>query len=85
MGEKWESILRNEENRLLNGWFCVKQPNPTELKEKITWEEARMHEDTFFTHHEPWKSLKLPHQRRLGSLNLIRHLSHLLSRLVALR
>lgn len=68
-----------------NGWFCVKQPDPTELKQKLAWEEVRLREDIFFAHQEPWKSMADPHKRRLGSMNLIRYLSRLLSRLVALR
>ncbi|KAF8589012.1 hypothetical protein K439DRAFT_1333756 [Ramaria rubella] len=84
-GDKWAAVLRNEENKLLNGWFCVKQPDPTELRQKVTWEDARLREDIFFSHQEPWKSLADRHKRRLGSMNLIRYLSRLLSKLVALR
>ncbi|KAF8510026.1 hypothetical protein JB92DRAFT_463917 [Gautieria morchelliformis] len=76
-------VLRNEGNRLLNGWFCVKQPDPTELKQKISWADARMREETFFSHQEPWKSMSDDHKRRLGSMNLILYLSRLLASLVA--
>lgn len=84
-GEKWAAVLRNEENRLLNGWFCVKQPDPTELKQKLPWEDARTREDLFFVQQEPWKSMSDHHKRRLGSTNLIRYLSRLLSKLVLIR
>ncbi|KIJ25994.1 hypothetical protein M422DRAFT_192801, partial [Sphaerobolus stellatus SS14] len=84
-GEKWAAVLRNEENRLANGWFCVRQPDPKELKQKITWEEARLREVLFFSHQEPWKSLPDRHCRRLGSMNLIRFLSRLLSKMIAIR
>ncbi|KAF8524910.1 P-loop containing nucleoside triphosphate hydrolase protein, partial [Hysterangium stoloniferum] len=84
-GEKWAAVLRNEENRLTNGWFCVKQPDPTELRQNVTWEDARLREDLFFTHQEPWKSLAERHRRRLGSMNLIRFLSRSLSKLIAVR
>ncbi|KAF8510021.1 hypothetical protein JB92DRAFT_463705 [Gautieria morchelliformis] len=30
-GDKWATLLRNERNRLLNGWFCVKQPDRPSL------------------------------------------------------
>lgn len=85
-GDKWAAVLRNEENRLANGWFCVKQPDPIELRqEKISWEEARAREEVFFSNNEPWRSLDEQFRVRLGSLNLIRFLSRLLSRFIALR
>jgi len=84
-GDKWAAVLRNEENRLVNGWFCVRQPDPTELRQKTTWEDARVREELFFANHEPWKYMTDRYRRRLGSTNLIRFLSRLLSRLIAIR
>ena len=61
----------------------MKQPNPRELEEGISWEVARANEDGFFTLHEPWASLERQHRRRLGSVALAEHLSVLLSDLVS--
>lgn len=44
-----------------------------------------MREDLFFAHQEPWTSMPDHYKRRLGSTNLIRYLSRLLSRLIAVR
>lgn len=79
---KWVNILKNKENSLKNGWYCVKQPNARELEAGISWEEARDSEDTFFRLTEPWASIALPHRKRMGSGGLTDHLSTLLSDLV---
>ena len=80
---RWIAILKNQENTLKNGWFAVKQPNPRELEEGISWEVARANEDGFFTLHEPWASLERQYRRRLGSVALAEHLSIILSDLVS--
>jgi hypothetical protein len=43
--------------------------------QKLPW-EACTREDMFLAHQEPWKSMRDPHKRRLGSImNPIRYLS----------
>ncbi|KAG8958380.1 hypothetical protein FRC03_009191 [Tulasnella sp. 419] len=80
---RWVNILKNRDNQLKNGWFCVKQPSARELEAGISWEDARDNEDAFFRLHEPWASLNSMYRRRMGSIALSEHLSTLLSDLVS--
>lgn len=54
------------------------QPSPDDLKKGITFEEARIKEDTFFKTQEPWNELDAVHKRRMGTNNLAQHLSEFL-------
>ncbi|KAG8958379.1 hypothetical protein FRC03_009190 [Tulasnella sp. 419] len=80
---KWVNILKNRDNSLKNGWFCVKQPNARELEAGISWEDARDNEDAFFRLNDPWASLESKYRRRMGSKGLADYLSTLLSDLVS--
>ncbi|KAH8110473.1 P-loop containing nucleoside triphosphate hydrolase protein [Phellopilus nigrolimitatus] len=79
---RWIQYVKNEEEPLELGWFCVKQPDPAQLRRGITWEEARAKEKTFFTTKEPWCSLT---SQNLGTANLVERLSDTLSDLIAKR
>jgi hypothetical protein len=81
----WLKILKNEEEPLVNNWFCVKQPSASELKLGITYEEARERENSFFATTAPWKDLDPMYQKYLKTSNLIGRLSNLLSDLIAKR
>jgi hypothetical protein len=63
--------------RVQNTWYCVKLPGPDQLRQKITWQDARLHETKFFLR-EPWASQTdlLPH---LGVPKLVERLGSLLS------
>ncbi|KIM36796.1 hypothetical protein M413DRAFT_13760 [Hebeloma cylindrosporum] len=80
----WFSFIRNEKEPLKNGWFCVKQPDSEALKAKITWSKARENEINFFAS-QLWTELELEYQRRLGTENLVKKLSVILSDLIAKR
>jgi len=81
----WFSFIRSEKEPLKNGWFCVKQPDSEALKAKITWSKARESENNFFAS-RPWtEKLELEHQRHLGTENLVKKLSAILSDLIAKR
>lgn len=80
---KWLNIFRNKENALENGWFCVKQPDLTQLRAGITWEEAKLVEANFFQATEPWSGLEYRLRQRLGYPGLTDHLGKTLSDLVA--
>jgi hypothetical protein len=56
-------ILKNEDEPLVNNWFCIKQPSASELKAGITYEEARGRENSFFATTAPWKDLDPAYQK----------------------
>jgi hypothetical protein len=81
----WIKLIRNEEESLENNWFCVKQPDLTDLKNGITWSEARAKENEFFSSTSPWRELDPIYQRYLRTSNLVIRLSNILSDLIAKR
>lgn len=76
-------MLKNQENHLLNGWFCVKQPDPLQLEAGISWEDAKSSEKEFFDTVSPWKALDARHRSRLGSEGLAERLAANLSELAS--
>jgi len=83
--ENWLGFLRNEKGALVHNWYCVKQPNTLELKDGITWEQARQREDAFFLG-PPWTtSLDRVYQKYLRTENLVKKLSVVLAQLIELR
>lgn len=83
--EDWVAFVKNETHELLNNWFCVKQPNSNELREGITWKEARDRENEFFAMRSPWCDLDPMYQRYLRTANLVERLSEILSGLISKR
>ncbi|KAJ7587575.1 P-loop containing nucleoside triphosphate hydrolase protein [Mycena floridula] len=83
--ETWLSLIRNEEEPLENNWFCVKQPSSSDLKQGITWEQARSQENSFFLSTSPWNKLDPMYQKYLRTSNLLLRLSKVLSDLIAKR
>lgn len=80
---RWLKYIQGEAEPLTHGWFCVKLRSPEDLRNKITWSEARIQEDAFFRQ-EPWSSLE--HLRHhLSTANLTVKLSEILSELIAQR
>jgi hypothetical protein len=61
----WLSLIPNEKESLENNWYCVKQPGPNDLKQGITWSEARKREDEFFSMTQPWNELDGIYQKYL--------------------
>ena len=53
----------------------TRQPNADELAENITFDAARAKEVAFFANTDPWRSLDLQWQKRLGTKNLTVSLS----------
>ncbi|KAF8600340.1 P-loop containing nucleoside triphosphate hydrolase protein [Ceratobasidium sp. AG-I] len=81
--EKWLSFVRGETEALQKGWFCVKQPSPAELSERLTWKEARRREEAFFTTKEPWCFQDVSTRSRFGTARLTNQLSDILSKLIS--
>ncbi|KAG8898577.1 hypothetical protein FRB99_007343 [Tulasnella sp. 403] len=80
---RWLRILRNEENALKNGWYCVKQPDMIQLQAGISWEDAQESERSFFQDTQPWSTLERRYRQRLGSEPLAENLGVVLSNLAA--
>ncbi len=81
----WVAFIRGEKEALDNNWYCVKQPSSTDIKNGITWSEARQRENDFFSTVDPWASLDSVYQRYLRTSNLVERLSHILSDLISKR
>ncbi|PKK67265.1 hypothetical protein RhiirC2_752015 [Rhizophagus irregularis] len=74
--DTWMKIMRGDAHRLALGYYVVRNPKPKELKEGITFKEARKNEKNFFDNEEPWRSFYI--RDRLGVDHLQKKLSDLL-------
>ncbi|KAF8207751.1 P-loop containing nucleoside triphosphate hydrolase protein [Mycena galopus ATCC 62051] len=83
--ENWLPLIRNEQKTLENNWYCVKQPSSQDIKQGVTWEEARARENDFFSLTSPWSELDPLYQKYLRTSNLIDRLSSILSDLISKR
>jgi Dynamin central region len=81
----WLPFIRNEKETLEHNWFCVKQPSSNDLKQNLTWADARRREDEFFSMTSPWCELDSIYQKYLRTSNLVERLSSLLSDLISKR
>ncbi|KAG8988905.1 hypothetical protein FRB94_010065 [Tulasnella sp. JGI-2019a] len=81
--QKWVDLIQGKENALVNGWYSVKQPDPTQLRDGISWGDAKAAEKTFFDRNSPWMQLPPRFRSRLGSPKLAEKLSVILSALVS--
>ena len=75
----------NKVEELKLGWYCAKQPDGVQLKEGISWDQARREEADFFKNVQPWASLRWADQQRLGTPRLVEQLSNTLSELIRRR
>jgi len=66
-------------------YFSVKNPDSQEIRDGITYEQARKKEAVFFTTKAPWSNLEWLYQRRLGTDKLTARLGQLLSSLISRR
>jgi hypothetical protein len=66
-------------------YFSVKNPDSQDIKNGITYEQARKKEVEFFTTQAPWSNLDWLCQQRLGTEKLTRHLGEALSSLISKR
>lgn len=81
----WLPFIRNEKETLENNWYCVKQPNSHDLKQGVSWAQARTREDEFFSMTVPWSELDPMYQKYLRTSNLVDRLSSILSDLISKR
>ncbi|KAF8733469.1 hypothetical protein RHS02_07334, partial [Rhizoctonia solani] len=83
--QKWLAFVRGETEVLSKGWFCVKQPSPSELEERLSWSEARQREQDFFGTNHPWATQSLAVRQHFGTARLTTRLSEILSDLIQTR
>lgn len=83
--DSWIPFIKNEKEPLENNWYCVKQPSSTDLKQGITWTEARARENEFFSSTSPWSGMEPMYQKYLRTSNLVERLSTILSDLISKR
>lgn len=76
----WLSILEGQRHPLHHGYYMTKQPATKELLEKLSWEAAREREKEYFDTTPIWA--KSSATNRLGTANLTKNLSRLLSGLI---
>lgn len=78
----WIDILEGRAHPLHHGYFITKQPAPKDVQEKITHEAAREAERNYFNHHPLWSTMSAETCNRMGTVQLGKTLSKLLSRLI---
>ena len=66
-------------------YFSVKNPDSQEIRDGVTYEQAREKETAFFSTSEPWSNLEWLYRRRLGTDKLTTRLGQLLSSLISKR
>lgn len=82
---RWLKFIQNEVEPLENNWFCVKQPSSNDLKQGVTWADARQRENEFFSMTAPWCNLESMYQKYLRTGNLVERASSILSDLISRR
>ncbi|KAG9045356.1 hypothetical protein FS837_006454 [Tulasnella sp. UAMH 9824] len=78
--QMWLNVLEGRRHPLFHGYYMTKQPGTKELQEKLSWEEARAREKEYFETTTIWANSSATN--RLGTPNLTRNLSRLLSGLI---
>jgi len=83
----WVGMIQGHTDGEENGieYFSVKNPDSQDIKNGITYEQARKKEVEFFATQAPWSSLDWLCQQRLGTEKLTRHLGEALSGLISKR
>ena len=66
-------------------YYSVKNPDSQDIRNGITYEQAREREADFFSTRAPWSNLEWLYQRRLGTDKLTRRLGQVLSNLISKR
>ncbi|KAI0250034.1 P-loop containing nucleoside triphosphate hydrolase protein [Lactifluus subvellereus] len=85
--DSWIRMIQGDGDRKEGGieFFSVKNPDSQDIKNGITYEQAREKEAQFFSTKAPWSGLEWLYQRRLGTEKLTRRLAQVLSNLISKR
>ena len=83
----WIRMIQGYTDRDRGGieYFSVKNPDSQDIKNGITYEQARKNEVEFFATQLPWSGLDWLSQQRMGTDKLTRHLGEALSSLISKR
>ena len=81
----WISKIQSGGNDVGVEYYSVKNPDSQEIRNGITYEQAREKEDEFFSTKAPWSNLEWLYKRRLGTDKLTRRLGQVLSDLISKR
>jgi hypothetical protein len=66
-------------------YYSVKNPDSQDIRNGITYEQAREREADFFSTKSPWSNLEWLYRRRLGTDKLTQRLGQVLSHLISKR
>lgn len=66
-------------------YYSVKNPDSQDIRNGITYEQARDNEAEFFSTRAPWSNLEWVYKRRLGTDKLTRRLGQVLTDLISRR
>jgi hypothetical protein len=66
-------------------YYSVKNPDSQDIRNGISYEQARDNEAEFFSTRVPWSDLEWLYQRRLGTDKLTRRLGQVLTELISRR
>ncbi|KAL0952898.1 hypothetical protein HGRIS_007116 [Hohenbuehelia grisea] len=76
-------IIEGHDRRLVHGYYCTRQPNDAERRNKLSSQDARAAEAQFFQNTAPWSTSAC--KKRFGTENLVNSLGGLLSELIKRR
>ncbi|KAI0363545.1 hypothetical protein BV20DRAFT_1031177 [Pilatotrama ljubarskyi] len=78
----WLDVLEGRRYPLLHGYYCTRQPDDDERARGVTGPAARDAEADFFKRTSPWAGLDASLQQRLGTTNLVKEISKLLTQII---
>jgi hypothetical protein len=81
----WISKIQSGGERGGIEYYSVKNPDSQEIRNGITYEQARERESNFFSTRSPWSNLEWLYQQRLGTDKLTQRLGQVLSNLISKR
>jgi hypothetical protein len=81
----WISRIQSGEKGGGIEYFSVKNPDSQDIRNGITYEQAREKEAEFFSTRAPWSTLEWLYKCRLGTDKLTRRLGQVLSNLISKR
>jgi len=79
-----DKIQRGGKDREIE-YYSVKNPDSQDIRNRITYEQARDNEAEFFSTRAPWSNLEWVYKRRLGTDKLTRRLGQVLTDLISRR
>ncbi|KAI0696227.1 P-loop containing nucleoside triphosphate hydrolase protein [Cerioporus squamosus] len=79
--EMWLDVIEGRRHQLKHGYFCTRQPDDDKRLSGVSTSEARAAEADFFRTTSPWSTSIS--QGRFGTLNLVKSISELLTRIIS--